>query len=139
VVTPPAPADPPADTGDTTGTPVTISGGRVKVKGRLRKATAPITVTSPAAETAGSTGRVTLTSAGKVKLGGVKVVAVLGSKAYTLRPGQTRRVNVRLPSTLRKIARGKRTLKVRASAVDRDAAGNLSEASKRLTLRLPRK
>jgi Ca2+-binding RTX toxin-like protein len=124
---------------DTVGTPVAIRGGTVRVTGRLRRGLAPLRLTCPAAETGGCRGRLTLASAGRVRLGGARVVVVLGSASYSLRAGQRKAVRIRLPSSLKRIARGKRTLKVRASTVSRDAAGNRSEASRRLTLRLPRR
>jgi hypothetical protein len=131
---------PPTPVADTTGLPVVIGDGTIRVTGKLGKAQAPIAVTCPAAETGGCRGRLTLTTAGPVRLGKARVVVVLGSANYALAAGKATKVKVKLPSTLKRIVGKKRTLKARAAAVGRDAAGNRSEAiGKRLTLRLPKR
>jgi hypothetical protein len=127
---------PPADT---VGMPVAIGGPTVKVSGKWKAARAPIRLTCPVAETGGCKGTLTLATAGPIRLGGARVVAVLGSGAFNLAAGKSTTVKVKLPSTLKRIAHGKRTLKARAAAVGRDAAGNLSQSSRKLTLKLPRK
>jgi len=124
---------------DTVGTAVQIGAGRVKAGGRLRKATAPVKLTCPAAEAGGCRGKLTLTSSGALRLGRTKVIAVLGSASYRLNPGQTRTVRVKLPSTLKAVAGRRKSLSIRATAVSRDASGNVSEASRRLSLTLPKK
>ena len=121
------------------GPPVGIGAARVKAGGRLRKATAPVRLSCPALAAGDCTGRLTLTSNGALRLGRTKVVAVLGSANYRVAPGQTRTVRVKLPSTLKAIAGRRRSLSIRATAVGRDGAGNISEATRRLTLTLPRR
>jgi Ca2+-binding RTX toxin-like protein len=121
------------------GPPVAIGAARVKAGGRFRKATAPIRLSCPALAAAQCTGKVTLTSAGSLRLGRTKVIAVLGSANYRLNPGQTRTVRVKLPSSLKAIAGRRKSLSIRATAVGRDGSGVLSEATRRLTLTLPKR
>ena len=121
------------------GPPVAIDAARLKAGGRFRKATAPIKLSCPALAAAQCTGKVTLTSAGSLKLGKTKVIAVLGSANYRVDPGQTRTVRVKLPSSLKAIAGRRKSLSIRATAVGRDGSGVLSEATRRLTLTLPKK
>ena len=121
------------------GSAVAISAKRVKAKGRLRKATAGIALSCPVTEFAGCRGKLTMLSASKLKIGNVKLVAVLGSVNYTLAAGQTKTFKVKLPSTLKTLARRKKTLSVRVNAVSKDQAGNVSESTRRLTLTLPKR
>jgi len=121
------------------GPPVAIGAGRVKAGGRFRKATAPVRLSCPALAAAECSGKVTLTSAGSMRLGRTKVIAVLGSANYRLTPGQTRTVRVKLPSTLKAIAGRRKSLSIRATAVGRNGAGSVSEATRRLTLTLPKR
>ena len=121
------------------GPPVAIGAARVKAGGRFRKATAPIRLSCPALAAAQCTGKVTLTSAGSLRLGRTKVIAVLGSANYRLNPGQTRTVRVKLPNTLKAITGRRKSLRIRATAVGRDGSGIVSEATRALTLTLPKK
>ncbi len=121
------------------GPAVAIGAGRVKAGGRFRKATAPIRLTCPALSAGECRGKLTLTSAGSLRLGRTKVIAVLGSANYRLTPGQTRTVRVKLPSTLKAITGRRKSLSIRATTVGRDGAGIVSEATRRLTLTLPKR
>jgi hypothetical protein len=127
---------PPADT---VGMPVAIGPATVKVGGKWKAASAPVRLTCPVAETGGCKGTLTLATAGRIRLSGVRLVVVLGSARFDLAAGKSKLAKVKLPSTLKRIAHGKRTLKASATAVGRDAAGNLSQSSRKLTLKLPRK
>jgi RTX calcium-binding nonapeptide repeat (4 copies) len=121
------------------GPAVAIGAGRVKAGGTFRKATAPIRLTCPALAATGCSGKLTLTSASSLRLGRTKVIAVLGSANYRLTPGQARTVRVKLPSTLKTIAGRRKSLSIRATTVGRDGSGVVSEASRRLTVTLPKR
>ena len=72
-----------------------------------------------------------------VKIGGVRVQALLASAGYDLKAGTTRGVTVKLPSVAKRLA-SKRSLKVNAQAISKDATGAVTTRTAKLTLRFPR-
>ena len=128
------PATTPAP-GDETATPVRILGKQFAVRRNGRRSTTRIRMLCPATETGGCSGRITLLSQKTFRVAGVKVRVQLGSARFDLDPGQAKRVTVRLPRGVRALARNKK-IGVIAGTTTRDAAGNVAEASSRLTLKL---
>jgi hypothetical protein len=125
---------PPADT---KATAARVRSGRAAVAIRRGRASTKLSLECPASETGGCIGTATLVSAKPVKIGSQKVIAVLGSARYSLKPGQRRSVTVRLPKGVRKLA-VKRAIAARAQTVTRDAAGNVAVGSRAVRLALPR-
>jgi len=111
--------------------PVTIRGGKVKVKRRI----ASIKVSAPADASGKSTGSLTLRTAKAVKLAGLKVALQLGSARYDIAPGASKTLKVKLAKGSQRLAGSRRQLKVVAVA-STGAAGQIARSSKRLTLTL---
>jgi Ca2+-binding RTX toxin-like protein len=111
--------------------PVTIGGGMVTA----RKGTASIKLGCPAGSSANCTGSLTLRTAKGVKLAGLKAVLELGGARYTIAPGSSRTIKVKLANGSRRLADRKGRLKVRAVALT-GPSGNPATSSKRLTLAL---
>ena len=63
--------------------------------------------------------------------------ARLASAKYDLKAGTTRSITVKLPSVAKRLAR-KRSLKVKAQAVSKNAAGAVTTSTANLTLKFPR-
>ena len=99
--------------------------------------TTRISVECPPAEAGGCKGTLTLLSAKPLRIGSAKVIAVLGSARYTLKPGERKTVTVALPKGVRKLA-VKRAIAARAQTVTSDAAGNVAVGSRTVSLRLAR-
>jgi Ca2+-binding RTX toxin-like protein len=127
----PPPVVPPVDTSPR---PVTIRGGKVKV----RAGVVPIRVSCSATAPADCTGSLTLRTARRVRLAGVSAVLELGSKRYDLAPGASRTLRVRLANGTRRLAPRNGRLTVRAVA-STGAAGRIAPSSRRLTLLLGRR
>ena len=66
------------------------------------------------------------------------VKLVLANARYDLGAGETKRITVRLPKGIRKLAKNRR-IAVLADTTTRDAAGHLAQGSERFTLKLPRR
>jgi len=111
--------------------PVTIGGGKVKVK----RGVALIKVSAPAGASGNSTGRLTLGTAKAIRLAGLKVAVQLGSARYNLAPGASKTLKVKLAKGSRRLAGSKRQLKVVAVA-STGASGQIAQSSRRLTLTL---
>jgi hypothetical protein len=111
--------------------PVTLGGGTVKVK----RGVASIKVSAPAGASTNSTGSLTVRTAKAVRLGGLKAVLQLGSARYTVPPGASRTIKVKVPKGTNRLANRKGQLKVRALA-STGPSGNLATSTKRLTLKL---
>ena len=116
---------------DTSTRPVTIGGGRVKVK----KGIASIKVSSPATSTGNSTGSLVVRTAKSVKLAGLKGIVQLGRARYSLAPGVTRTLKVKLASGSKRLADRKGHIKVLAVA-STGPSGKIAQSSRRLTLAL---
>lgn len=114
---------------DNSTRPVTIKGGTVKVT----KGTAPITVSCPAASQGKCTGSLTLLTGQGVRLAGRNVVLQLGSARYSLAPGVSATVRVKLAKGSRNLAGRKGNLKVLAVAAT-GASGKIATSSRHLTL-----
>jgi hypothetical protein len=108
------------------------------VRRSVRRARVGVRLECPAAELGGCAGTVTIATRGTVRIGRVRARVVLGTARFTLRAGEARRVRVRLVSRATRLARRGR-LRVRATVVTRDAAGNLAQSSRRLTIRVVRR
>jgi Ca2+-binding RTX toxin-like protein len=128
---------PPVVAPDTKGTAARIAGRNAAVQIRGGRASTRLRVACPAAEASGCIGTVTLLSAKPVRIGGQRVAVVLGSARYALTAGQTKRVTIRLPKRVRKLAKG-RALAAVAQIVTRDGAGNVATGSRAVSLRLPK-
>jgi Ca2+-binding RTX toxin-like protein len=111
--------------------PVTLGGGTVKVK----RGVASIKVSAPAGASTNSTGSLAVRTAKAVRLGGLKAVLQLGSARYSVAPGASRRIKVKLPRGTNRLADRKGRLKVRAVASTGPSV-DTATSSKRLTLKL---
>jgi hypothetical protein len=109
--------------------PVAITGGVIKVK----NATASIKLTCPAGASGSCAGSLALRTAGPVKLGGVKAVLQLGTARYTIVPGATKTVTVKLAKGSQRLANRNGRISVRAVA-STGPAGQIALSSRRLTL-----
>src|SRR5215211_6465602 len=110
--------------------PVTIGGGKVKVKSGV----ALIKLRAPAGASGNSTGTLTLDTAKAIRLAGLKVAVQLGSSRYNLAPGASKTLKVKLAKGSQRLASSKRQLKVVAVA-STGASGQIAQSSRRLTLR----
>src|SRR4051812_13606934 len=129
VVTPPA---------DTRGTALQVISRRISSKPVRGTFTVSVRVQCPAAEAGGCTGALSLLTAKPVRIGGVKVQALLGSKSYALRGGESRTLRIKPPKGVNRLAR-RGTLSLRAQSVSRDAAGNTATGSSKLSVKLVQK
>ena len=111
--------------------PVTIGGGKVKVK----RGVALIKVSAPAGASGNSTGTLTVRTAKAVRLAGLKVTLQLGSARYNITPGASKTLKVKLAKGSQRLAGSKRQLKVVAIA-STGASGQIAQSSRRLTLAL---
>lgn len=100
---------------------VVVRGGTVKVK----RGIATLTVVCPAKAQGACAGKLTL-KAGR---------RTVGSKAFSIKPGKTAKVRVRINSAGRKLLKRHRTLRVSAAAVARDARGTSVKTPARVTLK----
>jgi Ca2+-binding RTX toxin-like protein len=99
--------------------------------------TARLVLTCDPSALEGCKGTLSLLTAKTVKIGGVRVQALLTSGGYSLKAGTTRSVTVKLPSVAKRLA-SKRTLKVKAQAIAKDAAGTVTTKTAHISLRFPR-
>jgi len=111
--------------------PVTIRGGKVKVK----RGVASIRVSAPATASGNSTGTLTVRTAKAVRLAGLKVTLRLGSARFNIAPGASKTVKVRLAKGSQRLAGSKGQLKVLAVA-STGASGQSAQSTRRLTLAL---
>jgi hypothetical protein len=114
---------------------VTI-GKTARVKGKGKKAYALVSVSCPATETGGCAGKLTLATAAAVRVGKLKAVVQLGSARFSLKPGETKKLKVRLASGYAHLAK-RHKLAARATALSRDQAGNAADSTSKVTLTLP--
>src|SRR5215207_4101651 len=111
--------------------PVTIGGGKVKVK----RGIALIKVSAPAGASGNSTGTLTLRTAKAIRLAGLKVALQLGRKRYSIAPGASKTLKVKLAKGTQRLAGRQGRLKVVAVA-STGASGQIAQSSRRLTLTL---
>jgi Ca2+-binding RTX toxin-like protein len=111
--------------------PVTIGGGKVKVK----RGVALIKVSAPAGASGNSTGTLTVRTAKAVRLAGLKVALQLGSARYDIAPGASKTLKVKLAKGSQRLAGSKRQLKVVAVA-STGPSSQIAQSSRRLTLTL---
>jgi CRISPR/Cas system endoribonuclease Cas6 (RAMP superfamily) len=78
-----------------------------------------------------------LQTARTVSFDGATFHAIVASKRYTLKSGQTKTLKVKLPKGVRALSR-RGTLSLNAITTNRDAAGNLAQRSSRLAIKLVR-
>jgi Ca2+-binding RTX toxin-like protein len=116
---------------DTRTRPVTIRGGTVKVK----RGTASIKLSCPAISPGNCAGSLAVRTAKRVKLAGIKVTLQLGSARYSIAPGASRTLKVKVAKGSRRVADNKGRLKVLAVA-STGRSGNIAQSSQRLTLAL---
>jgi Ca2+-binding RTX toxin-like protein len=116
---------------DTKTRAVTIRGGTVKV----RRGTASIKLSCPAISSGNCAGSLAIRTAKGVKLAGLKGVVQLGTARYTIAPGASRTLKVKLAKGSRRLADRKGRLKVLAVA-STGSAGKIAKSSRRLTLTL---
>jgi Ca2+-binding RTX toxin-like protein len=136
-VPPPLPLPPGVAAGDVRAFPAVI-GTRAAALARNRRSFV-LEVSCPAAEAGGCRVAITVTTARSVRLGGIRAVVVLATARTTLAPGQTRRLRIRVPGAVGRLFGRRSTLAVRAVAQTTDAVGNVAQASRQVTLRLPRR
>jgi Ca2+-binding RTX toxin-like protein len=125
---PPVVTPPPVDTRTR---PVAIRGGTATVK----RGIASIRVSAPAGASGTSTGSLTLRTAKPHRLAGLKLTLRLGSARYSIAPGASKTLRVRLPNGSRRLADRKGRLSVRAVA-STGPSGKIAQSSQRLTLAL---
>ena len=89
---------------DTKTRPVTIRGGKVKVK----RGVASIKLSAPADASGNSTGTLTVRTAKAVRLAGLKATLQLGSARYNIAPGASRTLKVKLAKGSQRLAGSKR-------------------------------
>jgi Ca2+-binding RTX toxin-like protein len=106
-------------------------------RSKTGKYSAKVVLTCDPSALEGCKGTLTLLTAKTVKIGGVKVQALLASAKYSLNAGATRNVTVKLPSVAKRLAKN-RSLKVKAQAVSRNAAGAVTTKTANITLKFPR-
>ena len=116
---------------DTKTRPVTIRGGKVKV----RRGVASIKVSAPAGASGNSTGTLTIRTAKAVRLAGLKVTLQLGSARYNIAPGASKTLKVKLAKGSQRLAGSNGRLKALAVATT-GPQGQIAQSSKRLTLAL---
>jgi Ca2+-binding RTX toxin-like protein len=111
--------------------PVTIRGGTVKV----RRGIASIKVSAPATAPGNSTGSLAVRTAKPVRLAGLKVTLQLGSKRYSIAPGASQTLKVKLARGSRRLA-GRNGRLTALAVASTGADGQIAQSSKRLTLAL---
>jgi hypothetical protein len=131
------PAPPAGPAADTKGTAARVRGSKLTSKLKRGVYTAKIRVQCPASETGGCTGALVLQTARTITLDGARFHAIVASKRYTLKSGQTKTLKVKLPRGVRALSR-RGTLNLNAITTNRDAAGNLAQRSSRLAIKLVR-
>jgi Ca2+-binding RTX toxin-like protein len=120
---------------DVKGTAIQVRTKQVVSKLKRGVYTARVEILCPASEAGGCKGTLALQTARAVSIGGVKVTALVGSKSYSLRAGQTRTLSIKLPKGIRKFSK-KGTLSLRAVSTSGDDAGNVATSSSKLTVKL---
>jgi Ca2+-binding RTX toxin-like protein len=113
---------------DTTSPAVTISGKTVKAKGGV----ITVKVKCPASEVS-CRGKVTLRTAGKVN----GKVILLGSRSFKAAGGKIATVKIKLSAKNRKLLAKLGKLRVKATVVARDAAGNVKTKTKTFVVKAP--
>ena len=121
-----------APSAGSTATPVDVRSRNAKLTIKNRRASTKISLRCPAG-TGGCKGRLTLLTAKSFTIRGTKVRLVLGSARIDLSAGQTKKVTVRLPKGVTKLAKNGK-LALLAQTASRDAAGNLAQDSARVQL-----
>jgi DNA-binding beta-propeller fold protein YncE len=119
---------------DTTAPLVEILGRRLRLTRTRRMA---VRLRCPAAETDGCRGTLRLRSARRVRFSPRRRarVLILGSRRFTIAAGRIGRVNVKVPRRGAAVIRRRGRLRVRATAIAQDQAGNVGVTRKRLTAR----
>ena len=120
---------------DVKGTAIQVRNTRINSKLKRGVYTARVQILCPLSELGGCQGTLALQTAKAVNIGGVKVTALLGSKSYALKAGQSKTLSIKLPKGVRKFAK-KGTLSLRAVSTSRDAAGNVATGSSKLAVKL---
>jgi hypothetical protein len=95
----------------------------------------------PAAEPASCKGKLMLKTAKRIRLAPRKKakVVTLGSKAFTIAPGKSRRVKIKPPAKFRAYLRRVKKVSVNGSAVATDTAGNKKTTKRKLTVKRPKR
>ena len=106
-------------------------------RSKTGKYTAKLVLKCDASALEGCKGTLSLLTAKTVKIGGVRVQALLTSAGYNLKAGATRNVTVKLPSVAKRLAKN-RSLKVKAQAIAKNAAGTVTTKTANVTLKFPR-
>src|SRR5215204_295361 len=123
---PPVVTPPPVDTSTR---PVIIGRGAVRAK----RGSAPIRVSCPAISPGNCTGSLAVRTAQRVKLAGLNVTLRLGSARYTIAPGRSKTVKVKLAKGSQRLAGRNRRLRVLAIA-STGRSGKIAQSSQRLTV-----
>jgi hypothetical protein len=136
--TPPATGPPVVTPRDTKGPKVRVRGGRKRLNsaGRVR-----VRVKSSGSETDKATGKLTLFALVTVKTGNGKTKTKrvrIGSERFTVSPGRSRQVRVKISRRGRRMLRRRGRLTVQAQIEARDLASNVTVDRARVQL-LPRK
>jgi Ca2+-binding RTX toxin-like protein len=107
--------------------------GRATVK--VRKGIAAVRVSNPAGSGSRNAGTLTIRTAHSVRVGGLRAVLQLGSRHYSVAPGTTRTVRVRLSNGIRRLDDRRGHIAARAVATT-NAAGTIATSSRSVTLAL---
>ncbi len=110
---------------------VTIRGGTVKVN----KGTASFKLSCPAGSPGNCTGSLAVRTAQRVKLAGLKVTLRLGNARYTIAPGSSKTLKVKLANGSQRLGGSNGRFRVLAIA-STGRSGKIAQSSRRLTLTL---
>ena len=106
-------------------------------RSKTGKYSARLVLTCDASALEGCKGRLSLLTAKSVKIGGVRVRPCWPAPSTTSRPARRAACTVKLPSVAKRLA-SKRSLKVKAQAVSKDATGAVTTRTANVTLKFPR-
>jgi Ca2+-binding RTX toxin-like protein len=115
---------------DVTATAVKVVSRRADVRNRRAR----LALECPAVEAGGCKGTIAVLSRQTFRVKGNRVRIVLATARFDIAAGRRERVTVRLSRNAKRLARQRR-LPVVVQTASRDAAGNLAQGSKRVTLR----
>jgi hypothetical protein len=107
--------------------------GRATV--RVRNGIAAVRVSAPAGSASRSVGTLTIRTAHRVRIGGPRAILRLGSRRYSLAPGTTRTVRVRLDDSIERLDDRRGHIAARVVATT-NAPGAIVVGTRRVTLAL---
>lgn len=137
-IAPPPTTPSPSDTSDTTPPKLIVYKGKIKIK---KNGIAPVKVKCPANEPEDCKGTLTLQikkkSKGKNRTSRKQRKSrqvAIGSKSFTVKPGESTTINIKLKTKYKNMVKLEKRLKARAVAIAVDSAGNRGTSSAKVTL-----